>query len=343
MKRWLVLLVFLGSLCLLAQSFKSGSTPKNYLVGFYNVENLFDTINDPTSGDDDFTPHGKNKWDTKKYKIKLNNLAKVISSFEKNNLPIVVGFAEIENKQVLTDLIQTKALSTGKYGIIHRNSPDERGIDVAAIYRMDVLTEVSYEFLTVKLPDEKDKTRDILYLKAKSGKKNTLHIFYNHWPSRREGEKESEPKRIAAAKVLKAKVDAVLSTDASAQIIVMGDFNDEPKNKSIAEILGAGKENESGKKLINLSLKKAELGEGTHAFKGEWNMLDQAMVSSGLYAGKTGFQLSVKEVQIFKPEWILFTHKDGNQSPSKSYSGTTFHKTGYSDHLPIYVSLTKKK
>ncbi|HLP10373.1 MAG TPA: hypothetical protein VK177_00475 [Flavobacteriales bacterium] len=324
------------------QSFFFSGKKTTYTVGFYNVENLFDTIRNTNINDADFTPDGKNHWDSKKYNIKLNNLSRVILGLGYGNAPAIVGMAEVENRQVLEDLIKTKNLAGKKYAVIHRNSKDERGIDVAAIYRTDVLKDLKYEYLEVVLPDKDDFTREILYVKASMLGKYAVNIFYNHWPSRREGEAESEPKRIAAAKVLKAKIEEIKKKDANAVVFVMGDFNDEPNNKSIAEVLGAGKPGDKTKSLVNMSYAKFENKEGTHSFKGEWNMLDQVMVSRSFYEKTKGLTLVQKETGIFKEPYVLFKHKDGGISPNKSYSGPQFHAKGYSDHLAVYFSLEVK-
>lgn len=318
------------------------SKPSKYSIGFYNVENLFDTIADSKIHDEDFTPEGKNKWTSEKYQIKLDNLSRVISNLGEGNFPAMVGLAEIENRKVLDDLIRAKYLVGKKYGIIHRNSKDERGIDVAAIYRTDLLKELSYEYLSVDLPGD-DETREILYVKAKLNGKYPIHVFFNHWPSRREGEKESEPKRILAAKVLETKLFSLRKEFPNDPIFILGDFNDEPNNKSIYEIIGAGKTDESLKAFVNLSYCKFEKKEGTHSFNGQWNMIDQVIVSRNFFNKQNGLILANNETQIFKEDWVLFKHKDGNITPSKSYSGPIFHKTGYSDHLAIYVSLEIKK
>jgi hypothetical protein len=335
----LALIILIG---IFQSSFFTGKK-STYTLGFYNVENLFDTIRNTNIHDEDFTPDGKNHWDTKKYKTKLENLSRVILGIGFGNAPVIVGMAEVENKQVLEDLIKTKNLKEKKYAVIHHNSKDERGIDVGAIYRTDILKEVKYEYLEVVLPDATDFTREILYVKAAIIGNYPINIFYNHWPSRREGEARSEPKRIAAAKVLKAKIDEIKKNDANAVIFIMGDFNDEPNNKSISEVLGAGKATDKTKWLINLSYNKFENKEGTHSFNGEWNMLDQVMVSRSFYEKTNGLTLTQKQTGIFKEPYVLFKHKDGTVSPNKSYSGTQFHSSGYSDHLAIYFSLEVKK
>jgi len=312
---------------------------ERYSIGFYNVENLFDTIDHPTTIDEDFTPEGKNNWTGAKYRIKLNNLSRVITRLGENNPPALLGMAEVENKKVLEDLVKTKNLKGSKYEVIHAESKDERGIDVGAIYRTDVLSDVWYEYLEVKLSDTSDKTRDILYIRASLKGKYPFHVLFNHWPSRREGEKESEPKRIVAASAVREKIKIIRKADPNAVILILGDFNDEPSNASISKVLNAGKVTEEEKKFVNLSYPGYEKKFGTHSFKGEWNMLDQVIVNREFYAQTNGMVLADKETKIFREDWVLFKHKDGTVSPNKSYSGPVFHKSGFSDHLAVYVSL----
>ncbi|MEN8957485.1 MAG: hypothetical protein ABF258_05635, partial [Flavobacteriales bacterium] len=209
------------------------------VFGFYNVENLFDTIDDKYTIDEQFLPDSEKEWNTTKYFDKLNKLAKVITAMDKD-LPIFMGFAEIENQGVILDLISNTNLNNGNYGIVHYESPDKRGIDVGFMYRKEFMTIKHSENIEVSLPDNPDfATRDILYVQGELKGEDELHVFLNHWSSRRAGQKESEHKRVKAASVLRAKVDEILNKDASAKIIIMGDFNDYPTNKSVYEVLKA--------------------------------------------------------------------------------------------------------
>jgi len=306
------------------------------VIGWYNVENLFDTINDPNTNDDDFTPTGKYSWNSKKYRIKLNNLANAIATLIDDSNPVVIGLCEVENKHVLEDLVKTKRLKPYNLSLIHKDSPDERGIDVAALYNPKTLKLRETQFLKVNLPDEKDHTRDILFIDGLLLNERFYFIF-NHWPSRREGETASEPKRMAAAQVVFDKCTSVLSVDSGANLVIAGDFNDEPTNKSLLLLESVKAKNTS---IINLSKALAAKGKGTHSFKNEWNMLDQIMVSSSL--SQSDQFVCPTDATIHQPDWLLFKHKDGSVSPNKSYSGTRFHASGYSDHLPVYIKLELK-
>ena len=306
-------------------------------VVFYNVENLFDTIDDPTINDNDFLPDSANHWNTERYEKKLVDLAKVLSAISADGLPEVVGVCEIENRQVVEDLFKTNALGKGKFKIVHEDSPDERGIDVALAYDSEKLAELYHEKLNVSFSFEPETTtRDILYAKLLSGK-DTLHFFVNHWPSRRGGEEASEPKRLLAATILRAKIDSILVQDKNAKIICMGDFNDYPNNRSMTEVMNC--KPGANHILTNLTYNFHQNGLGTYNYKGEWGMLDQFIVSDGLLHGAEGYATSDSSVTIFKEDWLLYFPKDGGEpSPSKTYGGPNYHG-GYSDHLPIRLLL----
>jgi len=305
----------------------------------YNVENLFDTVDDPKIPDEEFLPTSEKKWDNERYQKKLNDLVRVISEINQKELPEIVGLVEIENRTVLEDLIQTGVLKNQKYGIIHEESPDYRGIDVAMIYRQDAFQEVSHETLPVVFPDDPEfKTRDILHVTGKI-KNKTVHIFVNHWPSRIGGDEKTEPKRVLAASVLKSRTDQILAEDPHARIIIMGDMNDEPANKSLYETLGA-ESPDSGARLVNLMMPDDAKGLGTYFFSGSWNMLDNLVVSDALIKGKR-FQVLDKKGFIFTNDWMIFTNKNGDKTPNRSYVGNKY-VAGVSDHFPVYLKMIVK-
>lgn len=331
----LILIIILGLLSVNTFS----QNDQTVTIAFYNVENLFDTINDPITKDDEFTPEGKNKWTNIRYQKKLNDIAKVISSINKNNLPVLLGFAEIENRSVLEDLIKTDALKTKNYGIVHEESPDIRGIDVGLIYRTDKFKYLMHKKIPIRL-NTKYKVRDILYTKGILDNTDTLHIFVNHWKSRSGGREKTEPQRIQCAKTLRNAVDSILVINNNAKIVIIGDFNDEPTNKSIYEILGANNSGNS-KSLNNLMTLLSESGLGTHNYRGHWDMLDNIIVSNSLLNSKNAYVVNENKGQIFSADWITFTYKNGNKSPNRTYGGAYYYG-GYSDHYPVYVRLIKK-
>jgi len=311
---------------------------KEYTVVSYNVENLFDTVDDPKIPDEEFLPTSEKKWDSERYQKKLNNLVRVITEINPKELPEIVGLVEVENRTVLEDLIRTGVLKNQKYGIIHEESPDYRGIDVALIYRQDAFQEVSHETLPVVFPDDPEfKTRDILHVTGKI-KKKTVHVFVNHWPSRIGGDEKTEPKRVLAASVLKSKIDQILAEDPSARIIIMGDMNDEPANKSLYETLGA-ESPDSGARLVNLMMPDDAKSMGTYFYNGSWNMLDNLVVSDALIKGRR-FQVDDKGF-IFTNDWMTFTNKNGVKTPNRSYVGNKY-VAGVSDHFPVYLKIFVK-
>lgn len=312
---------------------------REYTVVSYNTENLFDTVDDPKIPDEEFLPASEKKWDTERYQKKLVDLARVISEVNPDELPEIVGLVEIENRSVLDDLVKTGALKNQKYGIVHEESPDYRGIDVALIYRADAFKELMHEAIPVVFPDEPDfKTRDILHVVGQIRHK-TIHIFVNHWPSRIGGDDKTEPKRVLAASILKNRVDLIQSTDPEARIVIMGDMNDEPANKSLKETLGAGSPG-SGSKLVNLMFPDDQAGLGTYFYSGNWNMLDNLVVSGNLLASPK-MKIEGGKGFIFSKDWMIFTNKNGAKTPNRSYVGDKY-VGGVSDHFPVYFKMLVK-
>jgi predicted extracellular nuclease len=315
---------------------------KEYTVAFYNVENLFDTINDPIKWDDDFTPEGKLKYDSKRYLNKLEKLANVLSTIDTVNLPSVIGLCEVENRTVLEDLKVQKGLETGNYGIAHTESPDKRGIDCALLYKKDDFTYLNHNVIDIEFPWEPEyETRDILHVKGIMGK-DTLHIFVNHWPSRRGGQEKSEKNRVFVAQQLKKAVENIQSKNENAKIIIMGDFNDEPNNVSVTESLEAtnNKNGDKASDLYNLMYDLKADGKGTYNYRGNWNMLDHLIVSNALINSKKGLHTDYNAGSIFKEEWICYKNKDGVYLPSRTFAGPKYYG-GYSDHFPVYFKLKK--
>ena len=328
------LLVISGAVLFSCTSEKK-SLRREFTVVSYNVENLFDTVDDPKVPDEEFLPESVKKWDIEKYQKKLNDIAQVISEVNLKEMPEVVGLVEIENQQVLEDLVKTGKLG-GQYAIIHEESPDYRGIDAALIYRKDAFQEISHEVLPVNFPDDPEfKTRDILHVTGKMRNK-IVHLFVNHWPSRIGGDDKTEPKRVLAASVLKKKVDEILASDPKARIIIMGDMNDEPANKSLKETLGADSPN-SGAPLVNLMMPDDMAGKGTYFYSGNWNMLDNLVVSESVLKGNR-MQVDGQKGNIYSADWMIFTNKTGDKTPNRSYVGDKY-VGGVSDHFPVYFKL----
>jgi len=310
-----------------------------WAIGFYNVENLFDTQDDPHTFDEDFTPKGKMQWNNERYQTKLSNLATVISQMASGSAPVFLGVCEVENKSVLEDLVNEEKLKKENYGIVHIESPDERGIDVGFLYQKDKFTVTHSDHFQPNLSEFQDKTRDILYIKGKTSNDETLHFLINHWPSRGGGRKESEPKRIIAAQTLKAQVAKILAADSQAKIIVMGDFNDEPSNKSISQTLGVSCEANStaANQLFNAFCGIEKQDKGSYRYRDYWDMLDQIMVSKTMLNDTAGARVVPQSANIFAEEWMIQTGKYSG-FPLRTFGGRNY-LGGYSDHFPVYLQI----
>jgi len=322
------------------KSFSSSCKKHSMLLMSYNVENLFDTLDDPHKVDNEFLPNSKKQWTGKRYHEKLNHLAQVISSVDEKKLPDLLSLVEVENQLVLEDLTKEKALKKAHYKIIHHESPDFRGIDVALLYNPKRFVVLSKQFYKVRIKDEpRFSTREILYAKLIFKKtKDTLHIFVNHWPSRRGGQAKSEHKRFAAAQVLRHLTDSIFSADIRPRIMIMGDFNDEPLDKSLVDVLEAKPVDQAAYgHLFNLSLKGQTENDGTYYYwkTKRWNMLDQLIVSGEMLKAKKGLQMLNDQTMILRKDFFLYKNNDGVKSPAKTYGGKKYYG-GYSDHLPIY-------
>lgn len=349
MKRLLqnkILKGFFPVLCLIVSVFIVSCSPwrnaarRNMTVVFYNVENLFDVEDEPGKEDDEFTPRGSKKWNRVKYQKKLDDISRVISSVNEGDLPEIVGLCEVENKQVVRDLIFTDFLAMGKYDIIHYESSDIRGIDCALIYRPGEFKVIDHFSVPVEFENDPDcKTRDILYVKGYTRNREEFHVFINHWPSRIGGAGETESKRLAAARILKNKVDSVMSARPGAHIIIMGDMNDEPENKSIAEVIGAADPENGNTTLINLMIPGNNAGRGSYKYQGKWKMFDNLIVSPGLLDDK-GFRCIERRGYVFHHDWMEFTGSNGEMKPDRTYEGMNYYG-GVSDHFPVYFRLRR--
>jgi predicted extracellular nuclease len=337
MKKALPAVVIVIIIAMLVFVFSRNPQPaKPIEVVFYNVENLFDTVDDTTVWDDHFLPDSLKEWTDERYSKKLVDLAKVLTEISEDDLPEIIGLCEVENRQVVEDLFATDSLAKRKYKVVHEQSPDFRGIDVALAYDSDLMSELYHENIRVSFSFEPETTtRDILYTKLLSCG-DTLHVFVNHWPSRRGGQEKSEPKRLKAATVLRTKIDSILLKDHNAKVIAMGDFNDYPNNRSMTEIMNC--EPGANQRLTNLTYDFHENGSGTYNYRGEWGMLDQFIVSDGLLYSAEGCAASDSSAIIFKEDWMMYFPETGSPSPNRTYGGPNYYG-GFSDHLPIRLTL----
>jgi len=307
---------------------------------FYNVENLFDIHDDPEKNDQEFLPGSKKQWTAERYQQKLADLSRVLAETGGDELPEIVGLCEVENRQVVEELFSTGPLQAGGYAVVHVESRDARGIDVSFAYRPDELKVLENRTVSVRKGNRKLTTRDILLVTGLAGNGERFHIFINHWPSRVGGEAESEPDRIAAAAALRMVVDSLQQADPEAHIVIMGDMNDEPGNRSLRETLAAGSpETNPSSGLVNLMLPAFQRGEGSYNYRGDWNMLDNLVVSSSLL-DEEGFRCTDREGHIFRREWMEFRNRKGEVSPNRTYAGNKY-TGGVSDHFPVYFRLVR--
>lgn len=315
-------------------------------IAFYNVENLFDTINDTLIFDDERTPTGAYHWTQERYQRKIANIAKVLSEIGKETTgtsPDIIGLCEVENKKVVTDLTLHANLRSKNYGIIHHDSPDERGIDVALLYKKHVFLPHSFNSHRLLLFDEdgnRDYTRDQLVV---GGQLDDEEFFFivNHWPSRSGGEAKSRPNRIKAAHLNKRIIDSILRLKPNAKIISMGDFNDDPRNDSFKKVLKT-----VGKKrlldstgLFNPMERLFKKGVGSLAYRDKWNLFDQFFFTANVLS-ESRETYSYWKVGVFDPEYLKNDSGKYKGYPFRTYVGTTYHG-GYADHFPVYLFLVK--
>jgi len=314
-------------------------------VAFYNVENLFDTINDPDIFlNEEFSPESEKQYDSEKYYGHLNKLAEVISKVGADltkQPPVICGVSEVENETVLTDLVNTGDLKKYDYGFVHYDGPDERGVDVAMLYRKEFFEVESSASYRVKFDfDEEDSTRDQLLVNGKlDGEK--MHFIVVHWPSRRGGELASRPKRNAAADVSRHIIDSLLKENKDAKIMIMGDFNDNPTNESVAENLNAKADKDDLKKneLYNPMAELFQKGVGSGAYRDKWFLFDMVILSQGLLGDpKEGY--SFYKAHIYNKPFLKQKKGRFKGYPYRSFVGDTW-MGGYSDHFPAYVYLIK--
>ncbi len=315
------------------------------LVGFYNLENLFDTIDDPNVRDEEFFPDGKNRWNTEKYMHKLHNMAKVIGMIGTDINPdglAVLGVSEVENRSVLEDLVAQPQIKKRHYEIIHRNSPDRRGIDVAMLYNPKYLSVNSVKMYRLHVPDKPDfRTRDQMLVSGLL-RGDTIFFIVNHWPSRYGGEKRSRPLRNAAAALTRHIADSLLSTNAKAKIIVMGDLNDNPTNESVLKIMNTSPNRNHLKNgaFYNPMYKLYKKGIGTTAWRDTWSLFDQIFLSPGLL-DKDFKSWQYYKVTIFNKHFMQQQDGKFKGYPFRTFAGGTW-LGGYSDHFPVYVVLVKE-
>lgn len=306
-----------------------------FTIAFYNIENLFDTKDDKNTNDDDFLPHSRKRWTQKRYNNKLTKIGNAISEIgtdDNEHAPVLVGLAEVENKEVLKDLVNIKTLDDEQYSFVHYDSSDERGIDVALLYKSKYFKVTHSETFAVYLEDEngmRDYTRDILLVQGLL-EDESFSILVNHWSSRREGAEETEYKRIAAAKKINEIIQTVKNERPNENFIVMGDFNDNPNDKSIKLM-----EKESDLYNPFKTVWSRDTGSLNHDF--EWNLFDQILCSYNLL-GRSNSGFTYADADVFDDRFLTQYHGRFQGQPYRTYVGKKY-KGGYSDHFPVFIRL----
>ena len=345
LKNWLSVALITAVVSLNAQEAKKY---KIHTVAFYNLENLFDTVNDPDKNDE-ASPIMEMKANREKvYKKKVHNMARVIADIGANdakNTPALVGVAEVENVDVLEHVVNDPLLLAKDYGIIHFDSPDRRGIDVGLLYQKSLFQPISKSSHTLKIFDDSSRkriyTRDQLLVTGKLDGE-TIHVIVNHWPSRRGGEAKSRSKRVAAAKLNKRIIDSLQVIDPYAKIITMGDLNDNPNNASVKETLNAKrkKKNVEFKGIYNPMMDFYKKGLGSNAYRDSWSLFDQIMVTKPLIdEGYDSFKFY--KAGIFNKNYLINKKGRYRGYPKRSFADGGF-TDGFSDHFPVYIYLIKE-
>ncbi|MBR3854787.1 MAG: endonuclease/exonuclease/phosphatase family protein [Bacteroidaceae bacterium] len=345
MRKFLFPLFALALFVINAASVTAQKKYEVYSVGFYNLENLFDTIHDAGKNDFEFLPDGTNKWGTMKYTNKLKNMATVLNEMSTDMLPMglaAVGVSEIENYRVLDDLVSHPVLAHRGWKIVHIEGPDRRGVDCALLYNPKLFSPVASKLVpyTTEDNDTTYKTRGFLTVSGDMAGER-VHIIVNHWPSRY----ASSPARERAAVLVKAVKDSLMAQNPQSKVIIMGDMNDDPDDKSMKNCLGAKREQNQLKHDTDLYnpwwnvLRKK--GLGTLKYKGKWNLFDQ-IVFSGNLVGKERSTLKFYKPEIFSRSYMLQTEGKYKGSPKRTHAGGVW-LNGYSDHLPVIIYLIKEQ
>ncbi|MBT8204427.1 MAG: endonuclease [Eudoraea sp.] len=319
--------------------FKRKKSPNTHTLVFYNLENIFDTQDDPRTLDDDFTPEGVKKWTPKRYRRKLRKLANTLNKVGKltsGKMPAFIGVAEVENRKVLSDLINTKPLNRYSMGIVHHDSPDERGIDTALLYDPECFQVIRSEAIPLMVFNEegvRDYTRDILHVEGKLNGEQ-LHVFVNHWPSRRRGEEVTEQRRLTASETLSQYMQQISENHPDPNFIVMGDFNDGPEAKSLQFL-------KNSLNLYNPMEKLASPERGSANYRRSWSLFDQILISPNFFNYEKGSH-SFAHANIFDAHFLTEWKGRYRGNPFRTYVGKKY-LGGFSDHFPVYVQFKFNK
>lgn len=311
-----------------------------YRVMFWNVENLFDIYDDSLTNDDEFTPDAVRRWNYSRYKNKINNIYKVFIASGNPEPPEIIGLCEVENRKVLNDLVITSPFGMYEYKILHKDSEDDRGIDVAVLYNPKKIKVLGSDFVQPSFSSGAGKTRDILYMKSVSDVTDTVNLFVCHLPSKYGGAGVTEILRKEVAGTIRKLVDSIQEIDINARIIICGDMNDPPHSESISGVLKSKCYTRSdtikNEDIYNLS---CNLFPGTYKYNGIWENIDQFIVSGNLLKNEKKKDMSGVKAEIFSPEFLLEQDEtfSGNK-PFRTWEGMKY-KGGFSDHLPVILNV----
>ncbi|MCB0764489.1 MAG: endonuclease/exonuclease/phosphatase family protein [Flavobacteriales bacterium] len=313
------------------------------LVGFYNIENLYDTIDSPDTDDHEFLPESAKLWGAKRYQRKIDKMAGVIASIGKDLHPdglSILGLCEVENRTVVEDLVHAEPLRKRGYEVVHEDCWDRRGVDVALIYNPAHFKVYAHKAYRLYMPDTLFRTRDQLLVSGVLDG-DTTHVIVNHWPSRRGGEKRSMPNRKAAAELGRHILDSLLARNPDAHILYMGDLNDDPVSPSVLRTMRATGDRKmaTGTNMFNPMYGLFQKGVGSLAWRDSWNLFDQILVSPGLLNDAGNYQYY--GARVFNESYLR--QQDGNFAgyPSRTFVGDTY-QDGYSDHFPVFLILVKE-
>jgi hypothetical protein len=335
-------LLIIGSTGFSQKSASSSGDSKT--IVFWNLDKLYNTSKDPNTNDNEYLPSGTKQWTEERYKKKISDISDNLAAAGSNELPLIIGLAEIENQKVLEDLKAFPKLVKGNYQIVHYETKEPDGLDIALLLKKDEVEIQSSKSVPVTTTfDIKSSFRDILYAKCKLKGDNVLHIFVTHWPART-NEDQDELKRISSAIVLRNEVDNILNQDNHARIIIMGDFNDEPTNKSLIQMLNATnkRKNLGYRDLFNMMYDLHNIkSDGSYAENNRLLMFDQIIVSVEMFNSANGYSVSFNDVNIFRGANITSTDSLPDlKFPKPTYSGNKY-IGGTGSHFPVTIVLNK--
>jgi hypothetical protein len=350
MKKTLLLFIVLFSL-LCTGEINSQTSGDTVFIAFWNLENLFDIIDDPEKDDAEFLPGSDKDWTAERLEKKFYNKARVIRSMNEGNGPDIIGVCEVEHQHLL-DTMVARFLPDKKYKTAYAESPDNRGIDNGLIFNSDKFSLISVVGDTVNLSDNYP-TRLILNVNLLYNRKDTLRVFVNHWPSRRGGEIETDQNRVAAANVLRERINHYLLDDDNEYVIIIGDFNDMPNNNSVLNELGAQPFicdsdspytaiNLSGFNLLNISYPVFNKGIGSYKYKDQWNLLDQIIISDAFVEGNY-LSYICGTFDVYKPDIMVTKSGKYVGTPFPTFGSGNRYLGGYSDHYPVIAKFVFRK